>query len=331
MTDRPFKALVVNEEENRTFTRGIAWKQVSDLPEGDVLVSVHYSSLNYKDALSASGNRGVTRKYPHTPGIDAAGVVEWSGSEKFGKGDGVIVTSYDLGMNTAGGFAEYIRVPESWVVPLPQGMTARQSMMFGTAGFTAALSVYRMMAGGVKPGDGDVLVSGASGGVGSIAVSILALLGFSVTAVNGRKDETDYLKRLGANSVISREEAENPGSPPLLRERWAGCVDTVGGDILATAIKSTRRNGVVTCCGNAASFQLPLNVYPFILRGVSLVGIDSQECPMPLRTEIWKSLAESWGRIPIESFVTEIPLDGVSEAIDRMLAGQHKGRTLVKI
>lgn len=331
MTDKQFRALVVSEMEGSVFRREIINKPVKDLPEGDVLVRVHYSSLNYKDALSASGNKGVTRKYPHTPGIDAAGVVEISKTGHLKPGDKVIVTSYDLGMNTPGGFGEYIRVPEAWVVPLPDRMTLRQSMMFGTAGFTAALSIYRMIHGGVTPDMGEILVSGASGGVGSIAVSILNQEGFSVVAVNGIKDETDYLESLGAKSVMSIEEAGKKNAPALLKERWAGCIDTVGGDILATAIRSTRQNGVVTCCGNAASHELPLNVYPFILRGTSLIGIDSQQCPMKLRKEIWKNIAEKWILIDIEKFVSEIGLDQVNEKIDLMLSGKHKGRTIVNL
>lgn len=329
--EKNFKALIVTETEGREFKRDIAIKNISDLPEGDVLVRVHYSSLNYKDALSASGNKGVTRKYPHTPGIDAAGVVEWSRSDIAKPGDEVIVTSYDLGMNTSGGFGEYIRVPGSWVVPLPKGMTMKQSMMFGTAGLTAALSVFRMMDAGVKPEDGEVLVTGATGGVGSIAVSILALEGFDVAAVNGKKDETDFLMSIGAKTVISIEEACIKDSPPLMKERWAGCVDTVGGDILATAIKSTRHNGVVTCCGNAASHHLPLNVYPFILRGVTLIGIDSQQCPMPLRKKAWEAMAEKWNKIDLEKIVNETRLEDINKAIDMMLSGQHKGRSLVSL
>lgn len=331
MIEKQFKALVVKEMENRVFKREITHRSLNDLPAGDLLIRVHYSSLNYKDALSASGNKGVTKQYPHTPGIDAAGVVEVSSSDRFQPGDKVIVTSYDLGMNTSGGFGEYIRAPESWVLPLPGKMTLRDSMVFGTAGFTAALSVYRLIQGGVTPGEGEILVSGASGGVGSIAVSILRQEGFWVAAVNGRKDETDYLMRLGAKSVLSMEEAAASDSRPLLKERWAGCIDTVGGDILATAIKSTRRNGVVTCCGNAASHQLPMNVYPFILRGISLIGIDSQQCPMPLRKEIWKTISEKWNRPEMEQVVSEIPLDRVNEKIDQMLSGRHKGRTLINL
>lgn len=247
MTDKLFNALVVTEQEGKVFTRQVTKRSITDLPQGDVLVRVHYSSLNYKDALSASGNRGVTKKYPHTPGIDAAGVVAASDTSLVAPGDPVIVTSYDLGMNTSGGFGEYIRVPEDWVVPLPDGMTLKQSMAFGTAGLTAALSVYRLLHAGVTPDMGEVLVTGASGGVGTIALMILCREGFDVVAVNGRKDETAFLTDLGAKSVIPLDEMAKADTPLLMKERWAGCVDTVGGDILATAIKSTCQNGVVTC------------------------------------------------------------------------------------
>ena len=331
MINRQFKSLVVTEMEEKVFKREIIQKYVEDLPEGNVLIRVHYSSLNYKDALSASGNKGVTRNYPHTPGIDASGVVAESESDLFNPGDEVIVTSYDLGMNTSGGFGEYIRVPDTWVVPKPAAFTLKESMMFGTAGFTAALSVYRLINAGITPDMGDVLVSGASGGVGSIAVSILRQEGYSVAAVNGRKDESDYLVSLGASTVLSIEEAVYKASAPLLKERWAGCIDTVGGDILVSAIKSTRQNGVVTCCGNAASHDLPLNVYPFILRGVSLIGIDSQQCNMSLRKTIWETISEKWNRIDIEKFVSEIPLEMINEQIDQMMSGKHKGRTIVNL
>ncbi|MDY0131618.1 MAG: YhdH/YhfP family quinone oxidoreductase [Desulforegulaceae bacterium] len=330
MTEAKFKALVVNEIEKGVFHREIKERKTEELPSGNVLIRVYYSSLNYKDALSAMGNKGVTRKYPHTPGIDAAGIVEKSQSDLFKPGDKVIVTSYDLGMNTSGGFSEFIRVPDSWVVPLPEKLSLKQSMMFGTAGFTAGLSIYKLINSGITPDSGEILVTGATGGVGSIAVSILSQEGYSVCAVNGLNDESDYLLSLGAKSVISIEEA-SAGNVPLLKERWAGCIDTVGGNILANAIKSTKQHGAVTCCGNAASHDLPLNVYPFILRGVSLLGIDSQQCPMDLRKKIWDKIAEKWNNPEINKFVSEISLELLSEKIDLMLKGKNKGRTIVKI
>ena len=326
-----FKALVVTENQDNQFIRSIEQKKIDDLPEGDVVVQVLYSSLNYKDILSATGNRGVTRNFPHTPGIDAAGIVAASANEAFKPGDEVIVTSYDLGMNTAGGFGQYIRVPAGWVVPQPQGLTAMEAMVYGTAGFTAALSVWNMIESGVAPDDGNVLVSGATGGVGSIAVSILSKLGHSVTAVNGVVDETDYLTEIGAKKVIGIDEASDTSGRPLLKSLWAGGIDTVGGDILATTIKSTNYGATVTCCGNVASADLPLNVYPFILRGVKLIGIDSQNCPMPLRKKIWQKIASDWKIDWLQTLTTEASFGELNDKIELMLQGKHIGRTIFKM
>jgi putative YhdH/YhfP family quinone oxidoreductase len=324
-----FQALVVSETDEKRFVRSIQEKAISDLPEGEVLVRVHYSSLNYKDVLSATGNRGVTRRYPHTPGIDASGVVARSSDPAFRPGDEVIVTSYDLGMNTAGGFGQYIRVPAGWVVPRPEGLSLREAMIFGTAGFTAGLSVHLMMDAGVRPGDGEVLVSGATGGVGSIAVSILAKLGFTVAAVNGVVDEAEYLMRIGVKEVIDIDAATDTSGRPLLRARWAGGIDTLGGDILATTIKTTRPWGAVTCCGNVASPDLPINVFPFILRGVKLIGIDSQNCPMSIRREIWGKLASAWKIGSLDAITTEAPFAQLDGKIELMLQGKHLGRTII--
>lgn len=326
-----FDALVIRETDDKNFVRTVEKKKIDDLPEGDVLVQVLYSSLNYKDVLSATGNRGVTRNYPHTPGIDAAGIVADSASDDFKPGDKVIVTSYDLGMNTAGGFGQYIRVPAGWVVPQPEGLTARESMVYGTAGFTASLSVWHMIENGVKPDSGDVLVSGATGGVGSITVSILSKLGYSVTAVNGVVDETGYLKEIGAKDVISIEEATDTSGRPLLKGRWAGGIDTIGGDILATTIKSANYGATVTCCGNVASPDLPLNVFPFILRGVRLIGIDSQNCPMPLRQKIWQKIASEWKIDWLQTLTTEASFEELDSKIELMLQGKHLGRTIIKM
>lgn len=326
-----FKALVITETEDKQYTRQIIDKSVDDLPPGDVVVQVHYSSLNYKDALSASGNKGVTRSYPHTPGIDAAGVVAESADSAFKPGDEVVVTSYDLGMNTAGGFGQYIRVPAQWVVPLPGGLTLKEAMCYGTAGFTAGLSVFKLVDHGVLPEHGEVLVSGATGGVGGIAVAILSKLGYPVVAVNGLVDEAAYLETIGAQRVISIAEAADQSGRPLLKTQWAGSIDTVGGDILATSIKSVSPHGVVTSCGNVASPDLPLNVFPFILRGITLVGIDSQNCPMPDRLKTWEKLADEWKIPTMEAVVEEIGLADLDRSIDRMLKGQHKGRAVVKM
>jgi len=326
-----FKALVVTETPDNQFVRSMEQKKVDDLPEGDVTVQVLYSSLNYKDVLSATGNRGVTRNYPHTPGIDAAGIVAASTHENFKPGDKVIVTSYDLGMNTAGGFGQYIRVPAEWVVPQPAGLSTKEAMVYGTAGFTAALSVWQLIENGVTPDDGDVLVSGATGGVGGIAVSILSKLGYTVTAVNGVVDETGYLNEIGAKAVISIDEASDTSGRPLLKSKWAGGIDTVGGDILATTIKSTKYGATVTCCGNVASPDLPLNVFPFILRGVKLIGIDSQNCPMPIRQKIWQKIASEWKIDWLHTLTTEASFNELENKIDLMLQGKHLGRTIIKM
>lgn len=331
MENRMFRALVVTETENKDYERRILSRSIEDLPLGDVLVQVHYSSLNYKDALSASGNRGVTRAYPHTPGIDAAGIVVESSDSACRPGDNVIVTSYDLGMNTSGGFGQYIRVPAQWVVPLPDNLSLKESMCYGTAGFTAGLCVFNLIEHGITPEHGEILVSGATGGVGSIAVGILASLGYSVAAVNGRHDHSEYLRQIGAGRIVSLDDAVDKSGRPLLKSRWAGCIDTVGGDILATAIKCLNPNGVAASCGNVASPELPLTVFPFILRGVILAGIDSQNCPMPVRLNIWNKLARDWKISTMDKVVAEVGLADLDQRIDRMLKGGSKGRSLVNM
>jgi len=257
-----FRAMIVEETEPRKFTREIRDRSIDDLPAGDLLVKVHYSSLNYKDALSATGRPGVTRHYPHTPGIDAAGVVAACADGTFTPGDSVLVTGYDLGMDTAGGYGQYIRIPSEWAVPLPAGLSLREGMILGTAGFTAGLSVYKLMQNGVQPGDGEVLVTGASGGVGSIAVAILARTGYRVVAATGKAAENDYLRGLGAAEVIGRDQVLAGSERPMMKERWAGVVDVVGGDMLAAAVKSTRYGGTVTCFGLGALADLNVTVFP---------------------------------------------------------------------
>lgn len=330
MVEKTFQAMVVTEEGDGTFSRVIKRQSLDALGTGDVLVKVHYSSLNYKDALSATGNRGVTRKYPHTPGIDAAGIVEESGVEGISPGDQVIVTSYDLGMNTPGGYGGYIRVPASWVVPLPSNLSLKESMILGTAGFTAAMSVAALVPR-VDPAAGDILVTGASGGVGSIAVAILAKLGYSVTAVSGKAGAAGFLENLGATRVIDRQTAVEGNEKPLLKTLWAGVIDTVGGEMLAAAVKATKPLGVVTCCGNVASPDLPLNVFPFILRGVSLVGIDSQNCPLDYRKEIWNRLATDWKIPHLAELSRQVTLDDLDTEIESILGGKQTGRVVVNM
>ncbi|HEX4988740.1 MAG TPA: YhdH/YhfP family quinone oxidoreductase [Candidatus Binatia bacterium] len=325
-----FKAMVVSEKADQKFIREIKQKELSDLPAGELLIEVKYSSLNYKDALSASGNKGVTRKYPHTPGIDAAGVIATSSTSQFGAGDQVIVTGFDLGMNTAGGFGQYISVPASWAVKLPQGLTLKESMAYGTAGLTAALCVMRLMAFGLSKDSGEVLVTGATGGVGSVAVGILAKLGFDVVAATGKTDEKDFLMQLGAKAIISRDEANDTSGRPLQKGRWAGVVDAVGGNILATAIKSTKYGGLVAACGNTMSADLAVSVYPFILRGVSLLGVDSVEIPMNTRLRTWQKLAHDW-KFDLSGFVSECALEELSPKIDLILKGGIRGRVVVDL
>jgi len=325
-----FKAMVVSESAEKTFSREVRERALGDLPAGELIIDVKYSSLNYKDALSATGNKGVTRKYPHTPGIDAAGVVADSTTKLFSVGDQVTVTGFDLGMNTSGGFAQYISVPALWATKLPQGLSLKDSMSHGTAGLTAALCIIRLMASGLTKESGEVLVTGASGGVGSVAIAILAKLGFHVIAATGKASEHDFLNGLGAKAIISREEANDTSGRPLQKPRWAGVVDTVGGNILATALKTTKYGGLVAACGNTMSAELNVNVFPFILRGVSLLGVDSVEIPMRARQMAWNKLAGEWS-IDVGNLATEVSLEELNPKIDEILKGGIRGRVLVNL
>ncbi len=331
MAAKKYRALVIRKNAEQGLQRAVEELSTADLPEGEVLIRVHFSSLNYKDVLSANGNHGVTKNYPHTPGIDAAGVVAASTVSDFAIGDQVLCMGYDLGMNTAGGFAEYIRVPADWVLTKPATLSLYEAMQIGTAGFTAARCVEKLLSMGIEPEQGPILVSGATGGVGSCAIALLSNLGFQVTAVTGKEKEHSFLKQLGCTAILNRKQATGRPSAAMLRERWAGVVDTVGGEILATAIKTTRYDGVVTCCGNAASADLPLTVYPFILRGVSLLGIDAAICTMTRRRIIWQLLADDWQLSQLETITTCISLNQVSKAIDDMLAGKIRGRVVIDL
>jgi len=326
-----FKALLVTESKDNKFSKEIINREINSLPEGDVLINVKYSSLNYKDALSASGNKGVTKNYPHTPGIDAAGIVMESTNESFHVGDPVIVTGYDLGMNTSGGYGQYIRVLASWIVKLPDNLSLKESMIYGTAGFTAALSVYKMISGGINPDSGNILVTGATGGVGCIAISILHKLGYSVTAATGKPEAKEMLLQTGASNIILREELDDKSEKILLKGNWAGVIDTVGGNMLATALKSTNYGGSVTCCGNVASPELLTSVYPFILRGITLYGIDSSQCPMNLRLKIWSMLNSEWKPHNLTQNVEEVSLENLDNKIDLMLQGKLQGRTIINL
>ncbi|MEC7553807.1 MAG: YhdH/YhfP family quinone oxidoreductase [Pseudomonadota bacterium] len=324
-----FRAFRVEKNESG-FVRSVIERNVEDLPEGDVLIDVQYSSLNYKDALSATGNPGVTRVFPHTPGIDAAGSVLASTDTRFAEGDAVVVIGFDLGMGTSGGFAERIRVPANWVVKLPEGLTARESMLIGTAGFTAAECVQKLEQAGMTPDSGPILVTGATGGVGSVAVKLLATLGYEIAAVTGKPEQHDWLRSLGASEFLTREAAAEGAEKPLLAERWGGVVDTVGGDILFNGVKSLRYGCSLAACGLVAAPQFGASVLPFILRHVNLLGIDSVQLPLPQKTQIWSRLATDW-KLDLSELEETLSLHDLSAAIDRILAGQMVGRGLVDL
>ena len=331
MASKKFKAMVVQEAPDGKYIRQITDKSLDELPENEVLIKVQYSSLNYKDGLSATGHRGVTKNYPHTPGVDAAGIVEQSFSDAFQPGDKVIVTSYDLGMNTSGGFGQYISVPASWVVPLPENLSLKESMAYGSAGLTAGFCILKLHEHQITPDKGEILVTGATGGTGSFALAMLAKIGYQVVTVTGKLNEKQFLIDLGAKEVISREEATDTSGKPLLKGRWAGVVDLVGGEILSTAIRSTKPYGVVTCCGNVASPDLHINVYPFILRGITVVGIDSQSCPMAFRRRTWEKIANEWKLTVLDRQTSVRSLEDLDVEIDRILAGKQKGRVIVDL
>jgi len=328
-----FNSFIVEEVDGK-FNRIIKKSTIDDLPDNDILIKVKYSSLNYKDALSSIGNKGVTKRYPHTPGIDAAGIVASSNSKEFSVGEKVIITGYDLGVNTPGGFAEYIRVPASWIVKLPPNLSLKESMILGTAGFTAGLALHKLQQFGLKSLDDEFLVTGATGSLGSLAISILSKAGYKhITAATGKIDQTDFLKNIGANQVIDRtkNEIDDKSGKSLLRSWWGGVIDSVGGNILATAIKSAKRGGVIAACGLTQSFRVETTVYPFILRGVNLIGIDSAECPMDLRNIIWNKLSREWKINILNYLYEEVSLKELEQKIYLMLDGKHTGRIIVNL
>ena len=326
-----FKALQVSEVTEREFTSTIVERNVDELPQGEVLIEVSYSSINYKDALSASGNKSVTRNYPHTPGIDASGIVRSSSSDNFKAGDEVIVTGYDLGMNTAGGFGQYIRVPAAWVLACPEGLNLRDSMILGTAGFTAALCIEKLIANGLRPEAGDVLVTGATGGVGIVAVMLLKALGYSVVGSTGKKSAHETLLQLGASEILDREELSEANPRPLLKERWAAAVDVAGGDTLCNVIKALNYGASVAACGLVQSPVLQASVLPFILRGVNLLGVDSVELPLDSKQAVWAKLAGDWKLAGLDAICTEIGLEQLDASLSSVLSGQATGRFLLNL
>jgi len=327
-----FQAWQIMRDSDGTMSSAIAELPIASLPKNELLIRVEYSSLNYKDALAFSGSAGVVKApYPHTPGIDLAGVVEQSSFALYREGDPVFVTGWGLGVDTPGGLSQYARVPAQWAMPLPGGLELEECMTFGTAGFTAGLCVKQLISAGVRPHHGPILVTGATGGVGCIAVHILAREGFEVVASSGKTDAKDWLQDIGASTVIDRAEVLEDASKSLGKERWGGVVDTVGGDFLAAALKACRSGGTVTACGMAGGTQLNMNVFPFILRGVNLMGIDSVNCPQSLRNQVWHLLESSWKIHDLELFRECISMSEVPDAVERILQGRQKGRVVVRI
>jgi acrylyl-CoA reductase (NADPH) len=326
---KTFRAYVVDRRDDR-FERGLRTLTPTDLPDGDVVVQVAWSSVNFKDGLAATADGKVARAYPLVPGIDLAGTVIRSGHPDFAPGTEVIVHGYDLGVSRHGGYAEYERVPSQWVVPLPPGLSAREAMAIGTAGFTAAMSVAALEERGLEPTDGPVLVTGASGGVGSTAIAILAERGHAVWAVTGKPDERAWLETLGAVGFLTREEIAADGKP-LESERWAGAVDSVGAATLPYILRTLNRGGAVAACGNASGPALVTTVFPFILRGAALLGIDSAYFAIAKRRRIWERLATDLRPRSLAERVTEVTLDTLEPALDAIRAGEARGRWVVRI
>ena len=331
MLPEKFECYLVTKDAERRGWGRIARRAIDELPPGDALVRVAYSSLNYKDALAAAGHPGVNKAFPHIPGVDAAGTVVESGVYELVEGDKVLVTGFDMGANRWGGWAEYVRVPQEWIVPLPERLTLRQGMMLGTAGLTAAMCVDALQEHGVAAESGRIVVTGASGGVGSIAVNILAKLGYHVTAVTGKPEAHRLLKTLGAEEILARHDVDDRSGKPMLSGRWAGGVDTVGGNALGTILRTTRHGGCVAACGMAAGSDLPVTVYPFILRAVTLAGIDAAFCPDALRHESWFRLSGPWKPDGLDQIARFIKLEDLPDKIDQMLAGRTIGRYAVEI
>ena len=326
-----FRAFVVNKTEEG-FTAGFKELTLADLPQGEVLIKVAYSSVNYKDGLASIPEGRIVRTYPFVPGVDLAGIVAESSDSRFKTGDEVLATSYELGVSHYGGYSEYARIKADWVVPLPDGLTLKEAMALGTAGFTAALAIHQLEKNGLKPQNGPVLVTGASGGVGSIGVNILSALGYTVAASTGKSSEHDYLKELGASEILSREETSAESNRPLEKERWAGSLDSVGGSTLVYLIRTTKYGGSIAAFGNTGGPNLNTTVFPFILRAINLLGIESVNCPMELRSNLWRRLASNYkpGHL-LDRIGNEVPFEELLQALATILQGGTRGRTIIKI
>ncbi len=325
-----FRALVVEKSEE-TFSVNVKELTFDDLPQGDVTIRVAYSSVNYKDGLACIPNGRIVKSYPFVPGIDLSGTVAESRDPRFREGDEVIVTGYDLGVSRFGGFSEYARVPADWVVKLPQGLTLKEAMAIGTAGFTAGLSIQRLEENGMNPERGPVIVTGATGGVGSTAVAMLAKNGYHVAASTGKASEHEYLRKIGATDILDRDEVTDT-SRPLQKERWAAAVDPVGGKTLAYLVSAIKYGGSVAVSGLTGGAEFSSTVFPFILRGVNLLGIDSVYCPMDVRAKLWDRLA---GDLKpdnlLDSIGYEVTLDEIPTVVSAILKGEVRGRTIVRL
>jgi NADPH2:quinone reductase len=313
-----------------TISGSIVDATLDELTPGDVVIKTEYSSVNYKDALAATGTGKILKRFPLIGGIDVAGTVTSSTDRRFREGDRVLVTGYDLGVSQDGGYAGFVRVPADWVVGIPDGLTPREAMILGTAGFTAGLAIVRLERNDLMPGKGPVAITGATGGVGSIAIAALARLGYDVTAITGKDDAHEYVKALGAGEVVSRTTLAM-GTRPLESARWAGAIDAVGGDLLAWLTRTTDYGGSIASTGLTGGIELRTTVMPFILRGVSLLGIDSAMCPMPRRSEVWRRLASDMKPADLDAIAHEITLDGLSAAFDTLIAGKARGRFVVSL
>ena len=327
--DKTFNAITVEEKKSGEFFQSIKERNIYHLPEGDLLIRVKYSSLNYKDSLSYSGNKGVTKIYPHTPGIDAMGIVEFSNTKDFNEGDKVIVTGYDLGMNTPGGFGEYIRVPREWVTLLPDNLGDSESMILGTAGMTAGLCVNAIQKKHKIQGK-KAVVTGSTGGVGCIAVMLLAKLGADVTAITGKINSKDFLHSLGAKEVLLRNDYLNSVKKPLGKGVWDIAVDVAGGKMLSALIANMKYGGIITCCGLVDSPSFTSSVFPFILRGINLIGIDSAENPINKKAEIWNNFANHWKLDVIQNISKNVDMYGMMDEINTILEGRQIGRVVLK-
>ena len=324
-----FKAFRITNTEGK-ISAAIVDTTLDELTAGDVVIRAEYSSVNYKDALAATGTGKILKRFPLIGGIDVAGVVTSSADRRFREGDRVLVTGYDLGVGQDGGYGAIVRVPADWVVRIPDGLTSRDAMILGTAGFTAGLAVLRLERSGLAPGQGPIAVTGATGGVGSIAIAALARLGYEVTAISGKDDARDYLTSLGAREILSRTTL-TMGTRPLETARWAGAIDAVGGDMLAWLTRTTNYWGGIASTGLTGGVELRTTVMPFILRGVSLIGIDSAMCPMPIRLEVWRRLATDMRPADLNAIAHEITLDGLPAAFETLLAGKARGRFVVNL